>query len=66
MHLLIECKYPELNMLVKDGKIVGKCDSCPFMGDLDNKHKLAAFILKNPPAEKKKKPTEELVKKEKI
>ena len=36
-------------MQVIGDKILGKCDSCPFVGDLDNKHRLAAFIIKKPP-----------------
>ena len=39
-------------MTVNGDKINGKCDSCPFVGELDNKHKLATFILKNPPVYK--------------
>lgn len=35
--------------LVKD-KIQGKCDSCPFNGDVDNKHKIVTYMLKKPPA----------------
>ena len=33
-------------------RIHGKCNSCPFSGELDNKHKITAFMLKNPPTEK--------------
>ncbi len=36
-------------LTVNGDKINGKCDSCPFVGELDNKHKLASFITKNPP-----------------
>lgn len=36
-------------MQVAGDRIIGKCDSCPFVGDLDNKHRLAAFIIKKPP-----------------
>ena len=39
MHLFID----------KKDRINGKCDSCPFNGEIDNKHRLTAFILKNPP-----------------
>lgn len=41
-----------MHMQVIGDKITGKCDSCPFVGDLDSKHKLAAFIIKNPPETK--------------
>jgi translation initiation factor 5 len=47
-----KCKLPEMHMQVIGDKIQGKCDSCPFVGDLDNKHKLATFIIKNPPVAK--------------
>ena len=39
-------------MQVAGDRIIGKCDSCPFVGDLDNKHRLAAFIIKKPPLAK--------------
>ena len=39
-------------MQVVGDRIIGKCDSCPFVGDLDNKHRLAAFIIKKPPIAK--------------
>lgn len=41
-----------MHMIIVNEKIHGKCDSCPFTGELDNKHKLTAFILKNPPIAK--------------
>lgn len=41
-----------MNMYIVNEKIHGKCDSCPFNGELDNKHKLASFIVKNPPTYK--------------
>lgn len=47
-----KCKLPEMHMQVVGDKITGKCDSCPFVGDLDNKHRLAAFIIKKPPLAK--------------
>jgi hypothetical protein len=39
-------------MSVTGDKILGKCDSCPFVGDLDSKHKLATYITRNPPVAK--------------
>ena len=39
-------------MQVAGDRIIGKCDSCPFVGDLDSKHRLAAFIIKKPPLPK--------------
>jgi len=41
-----------MHMQVNGDKINGKCDSCPFVGELDNKHRLATFIIKNPPLAK--------------
>lgn len=45
------CKLPEIDMKVKKGNIMAKCAACGWAGDLDNNHKLAAFITKNPPDE---------------
>ena len=39
-------------MQVINNNVSGKCDSCPFVGELDNKHKIVAFIVKKPPAAK--------------
>jgi hypothetical protein len=36
-------------MKVKKGMIVGQCLACGWQGNLDNNHKLAVFIAKNPP-----------------
>ncbi len=36
-------------MYIVNEKIHGKCDSCPFNGEIDNKHKLTGYIVKNPP-----------------
>ena len=47
-----KCKLPEMHMSVIGEKINGKCDSCPFVGELDSKHSLAKFIIKNPPLAK--------------
>jgi len=37
---------------VKKGVISGRCNACGAKNDLDNTHKLAAFIVKNPPDNK--------------
>ena len=42
-------KYPEMHLTVRRQKVAGQCDSCGFSGELDNNHKLATFIIKNPP-----------------
>jgi translation initiation factor 5 len=47
-----KCKLPEMHLQVQGEKINGKCDSCPFVGELDSKHKLVTFIIKNPPVAK--------------
>lgn len=36
-------------MEIKKGTISGSCYSCGWKGSLDNNHKLAAYIVKNPP-----------------
>jgi len=46
-----QCHLPEIDMNVKKGVIVARCAACGWAGDLDNNHKLAAFISKNPPDE---------------
>merc|ERR1712139_694243 len=43
------CNLPEIDMFVKKGVIQGGCKACGWRGDLDNIHKLATFIQKNPP-----------------
>jgi len=45
------CHLPEIDMNIKKGLIVAKCKACGWAGELDNLHRLAAFILKNPPDE---------------
>lgn len=47
-----KCKYPEMILSVKKGVISGRCNACGTKSDLDNTHKLAAFIIKNPPDNK--------------
>merc|ERR1711941_24105 len=43
------CKLPEVDMAIKKGLIYGRCMACGWQGELDNNHKLAAFIQKTPP-----------------
>lgn len=38
-----------MHMFIEKDRIKGKCDSCPFNGEIDNKHKISAYIIKNPP-----------------
>jgi len=44
-----KCTYPEMNIKVKKGIVHGNCDSCGNATTLDNIHKMAQFIVKNPP-----------------
>lgn len=43
------CKLPEIDMIVKKGTICAGCKACGWGGDLDNHHKIATYICKNPP-----------------
>lgn len=47
-----ECENPEtdLSVQVKKEKISQHCIACGYTGSLDTKHRLAQFILKNPPS----------------
>jgi len=47
--LCSKCKYPEMNISVVNKTVMGSCAACGHHGSLDNKHKLATFIVKNPP-----------------
>jgi len=47
--LCSNCKYPEMVLRVKHNEVGGVCNSCGTRSVLDNVHKLAAYILKNPP-----------------
>merc|ERR1712176_422432 len=49
--LCMGCNLPEIDMVVnKKGLIVAKCKACGWDGELDNRHKLATYISKNPPS----------------
>merc|ERR1711907_562588 len=45
------CRLPELSVKVSKSAINAKCLACGWSGELDGNHKLAAFIMKNPPDE---------------
>merc|ERR1712107_164269 len=47
--LCCACHLPEIDLSVRKGMVVGKCKACGWTGALDNNHRLAAFIIKNPP-----------------
>lgn len=49
------CKNPETDLkITKDGMILRDCKACGARSDVDMRHKLTAFITKNPPPKKKK------------
>jgi len=43
------CNLPEIPLQIKKNTISAKCAACGWSGELDNVHRLAAFITKNPP-----------------
>eukprot|EP01139_Manchomonas_bermudensis_P014419 Amastigsp_a508472_1412.p2 type:complete len:453 gc:universal Amastigsp_a508472_1412:259-1617(+) len=49
------CALPETDLEVKKGCVYANCSACGFYGALVTKHKLASYIIKYPPAPKKKK-----------
>jgi translation initiation factor 5 len=46
-----ECENPETNLIVlpKKNMITQRCIACGYTGNIDMRHKLTTFILKNPP-----------------
>ncbi|ELT94836.1 hypothetical protein CAPTEDRAFT_21718 [Capitella teleta] len=44
-----ECDNPETNLVVKKNMILARCIACGHQMDIDMRHKLTTFILKNPP-----------------
>merc|ERR1712190_521792 len=48
--LCANCRLPEIDMVVnKRGFVVATCKACGWNGDLDNMHKVATYIQRNPP-----------------
>merc|ERR1712187_720118 len=43
------CRLPEIDLRVKKEMVIGRCLACGWAGGLDNSHRLATFIVKNPP-----------------
>ena len=43
------CKLPEMTLKTKKDSLLGSCRSCGKVSKLDTVHKIATFILKNPP-----------------
>merc|ERR1712154_539865 len=59
------CALPETDMAVKKSLVVAKCKACGWHGELDNDHRLAKYIAKNPPTTvRKKKPDPKVEKNE--
>merc|ERR1712060_385690 len=49
--LCMGCHLPEIDVVVnKKGLVVATCKACGWNGELDNRHKLATYISKNPPS----------------
>nr|BAN65391.1 eukaryotic translation initiation factor 5, putative [Babesia bovis] len=46
--LCAECHLPEIEVLVKRGALCSRCNACGYKGILDNTHKAAGYMLKNP------------------
>jgi len=49
-----DCKNPETEFVVKDGRILLDCKACGQRTNVDIRHKLSGFILKNEPKGGKK------------
>jgi translation initiation factor 5 len=50
-----QCKNPETDLIVqKDGNIIRDCKACGQRTAVENRHKLAGYIVKNPPKREKK------------
>ena len=49
-----KCKNPETDVVIKDERILLDCKACGQRTDVDIRHKLSGFILKNQPKKGKK------------
>ncbi|EHY61035.1 Eukaryotic translation initiation factor 5 [Exophiala dermatitidis] len=58
------CKNPETTINVKDGRILLDCKACGQRTEVDVRHKLSGFILKNEPKGGKKTKKEKLTRRE--
>ncbi|CAD2087832.1 eukaryotic translation initiation factor 5, putative [Plasmodium vinckei] len=43
------CLLPETDIIVKKGFLICKCNACGNIGQLNNSHKIATYMIKNPP-----------------
>ncbi|GAA5970457.1 hypothetical protein JCM11641_001719 [Rhodosporidiobolus odoratus] len=54
--LCSSCKNPETELFLTKNEIIrADCKACGHQGDVDNRHKLCTFIIKNPPKKASKK-----------
>ncbi|EXJ82694.1 translation initiation factor 5 [Capronia epimyces CBS 606.96] len=58
------CKNPETTINVKDGRILLDCKACGQRTDVDIRHKLSGFILKNEPKGGKKTKKEKMTRRD--
>jgi len=58
------CKNPETDINIKDGRILLDCKACGQRTQVDLRHKLSGFILKNEPKKAKKAKKEKLTRRD--
>lgn len=46
--LCTECHLPEIDVIIKKGTLCSRCNACGYKGILDNTHKAASYMVKNP------------------
>lgn len=56
--LCAACKNPETDLVIKGGGIIRDCKACGQRTNVDMRHKLTTFIVKNPPPKKSKRAKE--------
>eukprot|EP00914_Ancora_sagittata_P029262 GHVO01057852.1.p1 GENE.GHVO01057852.1~~GHVO01057852.1.p1 ORF type:complete len:356 (+),score=61.44 GHVO01057852.1:123-1070(+) len=44
-----KCSLPEVDLMVKKKRIFGRCNACGQNVEFDSTHKIAAYVIKNPP-----------------
>ena len=48
--LCSKCNFPELVLKIGNKKeLIASCKACPNVQEMDKKHKLTTYIIKNPP-----------------
>ncbi|KAK1444230.1 eukaryotic translation initiation factor like protein [Babesia gibsoni] len=48
--LCAECNLPEIDVVIKKGTLCSRCNACGYKGVLDDTHKAASYMVKNPAA----------------